>query len=206
MTRTFRAHGDSVRATFRPVEVELLRVTRDELAAALERGDPDDPVVQRLFPPPVLGDPEVESELRQLFQADLLADRLEQLDQLVALLDRGEPHRGGVRIDLVEDEPLLFLGVLNDLRLAIGARIDVEAVDRAEVDEDHPAAYPMAVMDHLGWWQEQLLALIDPPAVRVHDLEELDAPASGDEPDRGEGPRRGGPPDGRTDDDPGGTG
>ena len=64
-------------------------------------------------------------------------------------------------VDLAEDEPLQVLGVLNDIRLAIGARIDIEAIDRDQVSEDDPVAYPIAVMDHLGWWQEQLLAILD---------------------------------------------
>ena len=166
MTRTFKRHGDAVRATFREVEVELLRTARDQLLATLQAGDADDAVVRRLFPAPVLGDEQVAEEVRDLLADELQARRITELEELLAILDRGEYWRGRVRVDLVDDEPLLVLGVLNDLRLAIGARIDVEAIDRDAVSEDDPAAYPLAVMDHLGWWQEQLLAIIDPASVR----------------------------------------
>ena len=166
MTRTFKRHGDAIRATFRDVEVELLRTARDQLLATLEGSDPEDAVVRRLFPAPVLGDEQVAEEVRDLLADELHARRVAQLEELLAILDRGEHWRGGVRVDLVEDEPLLVLGVLNDVRLAIGARIDVEAIDRDAVREDDPDAYPLAVMDHLGWWQEQLLAIVDPPSVR----------------------------------------
>jgi hypothetical protein len=89
----------------------------------------------------------------------LLADRLAGLEAVVALLDRGRHRAAGTSSTCVDDEPLLVLGVLNDIRLAIGARIDIEALDRDRVGEDDPVAFPLAVMDHLGWWQEQLLIL-----------------------------------------------
>ncbi len=160
MSRTFRRHGRAIRATFGEGELELLRSLRDQLREALASPDPDDPVIKRLFPPAVLGDPEAEREMRALLVDDLLASRLAGLDALVGLLDRGTLHRGSVRIDLVDDEPMLVLGVLNDVRLAIGARIDIEALDRGSVTDDDPVSYRLALMDHLGWWQEQLLSIM----------------------------------------------
>ncbi|MEX2420993.1 MAG: DUF2017 family protein [Actinomycetota bacterium] len=162
MSRTFRRSGDAIRVTFATGELELLRSLRDQIHDALSHPDPDDPVYKRLFPPAVLGDPDAERELRELLVDDLLASRRAGLDALVALFDRATPHRNGVRIDLVDDEPLLVLGVLNDVRLAIGARIDIDALDRDAV------AYRLALMDHLGWWQEQLLVLLDPAAGSSH--------------------------------------
>ena len=168
MGRTFRRSGDGVRAQFDRIEVELLRTTREELRASLERHDPFDPVVRRMFPPMVLGDEQAEAETRDLLHDELVAERLRGLDALVELLDRGEAHRGGLRVELTDEEPFLVLGVLNDLRLAIGASVDVEALDRSRVDEDDVLAYRLAVMDHFAWMQEQLLAILDPPSVR-HD-------------------------------------
>lgn len=183
MSRTFRRHGDAIRATFAKGELELLRSLRDQLRDALAAPDPDDPVIKRLFPPAVLGDPEAERELRAMLVDDLLASRLAGLDALVDLLDRGTPHRGAVRLDLVDDEPLLVLGVLNDVRLAIGARIDIEALDRGSLADGDPVQYRLAVMDHLGWWQEQLLAIMDPSSV-VHEPPR----DAGDDPFDREGP------------------
>ena len=155
-----------------PVEVELLRSTRRALRHALETGDPADPILRRLFSPTVTGDADADAELRSMIHDDLLADRLAGLDALVEVLDRGRTRGGDVlRVDLVDEEPLLVLGVLNDLRLAIGARLGIEELER-DAEHDDETRYRLAVMDHLAWLQEQLLAVLDPEAVRVHEEED----------------------------------
>lgn len=169
MTRSFKRHGERIRMQLQPVEVELLREMRDGLRASLERGAGDDPVVARLFPRAVEDDPATDTEVREMLRDDLLADRLSGLDELTSLLERGTQHRGLLRVDLADDEAVVVLGVLNDLRLAVGARVGIEGLDRSEVADDDPRAYRLAVMDHLAWLQEQLLAVLDPPAVRVYD-------------------------------------
>jgi hypothetical protein len=165
MGRTFKRHGEAIRATFTPVEERLLRSAREQLRDALTDDDPADPVIERLYPSTVLGDAEADVELRGLLKDDLLTVRLAGLDALVEVLDRGTHHRHGLRVELRDDEPLLVLGVLNDLRLAIGARLGIERIDRDTVDPEDPLAYRIAVMDHLAWWQEELLAIVDPMAV-----------------------------------------
>jgi len=162
MPRVFQRQGEHIVARFAPEEVELLRALQDGIRTTLAEGDEDDPVVARLFPSAVSDDDEADAELRRLLRDDLLAQRQEGLDALLAILDRCEPHRGRLRVELRDDEPLVVLGVLNDIRLAIGARVGVEHLDRDEVPEDDPVAYRLAVMDHLGWWQEQLLRLLEP--------------------------------------------
>jgi hypothetical protein len=166
MGRSFKRHGTAIRASFRDAEVALLRSLRDQLRAALERGEPDDPIVQRLFPATVVGDDAADAELRRLLRDDLLRSRLDGLDELVELLDGGTATRSGLRVDLRDEQPLLVLGVLNDLRLAIGASIGIEHLDREHLEPDEDLGYRLAVMDHLAWWQEQLLSIVDPPAVR----------------------------------------
>ncbi|HEX9888563.1 MAG TPA: DUF2017 family protein, partial [Nitriliruptorales bacterium] len=59
-----------------------------------------------------------------------------------------------------------------DLRLALGARVGIAHLDRDELDEDHPAAWSVAVMDHFAWLQEQLILVLDPPAVFDGDPDE----------------------------------
>lgn len=162
MSRVFELRDHGVRARFAPEEVELLRSLQEGIRVTLEAGDEDDPVIGRLFPRAVSDDDEADAELRRLLRDDLLASKQAGLDALIEVLDRGEARRGRVVVDLVDDEPLLVLGVINDLRLAIGARIGIEDLDREDVPEDDPLAYRLAVMDHLGWWQEQLLTLLDP--------------------------------------------
>jgi hypothetical protein len=173
MGRNFERRDGVVRATFAPVEVELLRGLRDELERALREPEPEDPVFRRLFPTAVLGDQQADRDLRAIVRDDLLGVRLQGLRDLVEVLDRAEPHRGGLRVDLVDEEPLLVLGVLNDLRLAIGARVDIESLERdGPLEED--VAYRLEIMDHLAWLQEQLLAIVDPPSVSHYEEHDLD--------------------------------
>jgi hypothetical protein len=173
VTRSFKRHGQRLRMQLEPVEVDLLRSIRTALHQALETNDPADPVIRRLFPATVTGDDEADDDLRGMIHDGLLESRLAGLDALTELLDRGTLHRGDVlRIELVDDEPLLVLGVLNDLRLAIGARVGIEELDRESLDPDDSTTYRLAVMDHLAWLQEQLLAELDPPAVRVYEEED----------------------------------
>lgn len=164
MSRVFQAHGDGIRAQFEPQEVELLRTLEQGVSQTLEHGDDADPVIERLFPAAVAGDDDADAELRRLLRDELLETRQAGLRALVEILDRARPHRGRLRVDLTGDEPLLVLGVLNDLRLAIGARIGIEHLDRQDIPDDDALRYRLAVMDHLGWWQEQLLVLLDDPA------------------------------------------
>jgi hypothetical protein len=131
--------------------------------------DPRDSAVQRLFPRTVLGDDDADAELRGLIHDDLAGVKRAGLDALSALLDGGTRRGQALRVELAPDDTLLVLGVLNDLRLAIGARVGIEDLDRDDVDPDSALGYRLAVMDHLGLWQELLLAIVDPPAVRVHD-------------------------------------
>jgi hypothetical protein len=154
------------------VEVELLQSLQQGLRNTLEGGDHRDPIVRRLFPATVSDDDEADRELRGLIHDDLLRTRLEGLDTLLALLERGTRRGGSVRVELVEDEPMVVLGVLNDLRLAIGAQVGIEQLDRDELDPEDPVAYRVAVMDHLAWLQEQLLHVLDPASTRVYDEEE----------------------------------
>ncbi len=162
MSRVFHRKGDRIRAEFAPEEVELLRHLQEGVRSALAGNDPSDAVQARLFPAAVTGDARADEELRAMLRDDLLASRQAGLDALVAILDRCEPHRGRLRVELTADEPMLVLGVLNDVRLAIGARVGIEELERDEVAADDPAAYRLAIMDYLGWWQEQLLELLDP--------------------------------------------
>lgn len=158
----FHRRGKKIRAEFAPEDVELLRSLQQGVRAALRNVDPDDAVIARLFPPAVTGDARADEELRSLLRDDLMSSRRAGLDALVAILDRCKPVRDVLRVDLVDDEPLLMLGVLNDVRLAIGARVGIEHLERDQIEPDDPIYTRLVIMDLLGWWQEQLLDLLDP--------------------------------------------
>jgi hypothetical protein len=164
---TVKRIGDRIRVQLEPPEVRLLRSLHDGLVATLDDPEAGDPVIERLFPSAVLGDDEADREVRALLRDELLEQRRNGLAAVVQLLDEGTSVRGRVRLDLEPDGAELMLGVLNDLRLAIGARIGVEHLDRPSIERDPTAAddaliTSLAVMDHLGWMQEQLLEALDP--------------------------------------------
>jgi hypothetical protein len=173
----FRRRGGHVRWELEGYETSLLVRLREGLVDTLHHGGTDDPVVRRLFGPAVSGDEEADAELRSMLRDDLLEGRLAALDRLLEILQRATPrHRGdpegAVRVDLDEDEPHVVLGALNDLRLALGARVGLETTDRDHVEPGSPEETTLAVMDHLAWMQEQLIAILDPEAVRIHDADE----------------------------------
>jgi hypothetical protein len=165
-----------VRWTLGEFEVELLRTLIASLGQLLAGRDPRDAAVQRLFPATVVGDDEADEELRGLIHDDLAGVKQAGLDALGELLDGGTPRGSVLRVELTPEDTLLVLGVLNDLRLAIGARIGITDLDREDVDPDGAVGQRLAVMDHLGLWQELLLAIVDPPAVTIHDLGHPDDP------------------------------
>ncbi len=160
-----RRIGDTVRLELEEFEVELLRTLPAGLRALLGAADTTDPVVARLFPACVAGDQETDLEVRRLIFDDLLRERLSGLEALGEILDRGVTRRGRFRVELVAEEPELVLGVLNDLRLMLGARMGIEHLDRDNLPSDHPVLPTLAVMDHLGWLQEQLLRSLDSASV-----------------------------------------
>ncbi len=165
MSPRVRRQGDHIRLELEPFELGLLRLLPETLEALLEDPDPADPAMARLFPACVVADDQADAELRRLIFDDLLRSRLEGVRALRTILDRAERRRGRYRVELVEDEPALVLGVLNDVRLTLGARVGIERLDRADIDLTHPAAATLATVDHLAWIQEELLRVIDPPSV-----------------------------------------
>lgn len=170
MTPAFVPSADGVRMQLRDEEVDLLRRLRDELAAVLRAGDRGDAVTRRLFPPAVTGDDEADDELRRLMHDDLLQSRLTALEEVLGYLERAHREKRRQVVDLVEGEPVLVLGVLNDLRLALGARVGFDLLEgRDDLTTDDPRLPSLAVMDHLAMWQEQLLAVLDPVSTAHYD-------------------------------------
>jgi hypothetical protein len=150
----------------------LLLELLDDLDEAID-GPTDDPVVQRLFPRAVEGDEDEDAELRMLLAGDLLLRRHEAIRACREVLDAGRRTRGtdGVTVTLTDDEPAMLLAVLNDVRLALGARVGATAVELRQLvdDDDHQAHRALETMDLLAWCQMQLLEHIDPVAARHDD-------------------------------------
>jgi len=130
-----------------PEERSLLLGLVAELRAQLE-GESRDPTLRRLFPP-AYDDEEDERAYRELAGDELLSGRRQALELLAAT----------ARSDrLTAEEADAWLRALNDLRLVLGTRLDVQE----DMPIDRPKSPEHAVYIYLSWLQEQLVAALAP--------------------------------------------
>jgi hypothetical protein len=128
-------------------ERSLLVGLTSELGALLE-GERDDPSLRRLFPP-AYDDEADERAYRELTSDSLLDGRREALELLSQTADRER---------LSAEEADAWLRALNDLRLVLGTRLDVqEDTFASEPDLNDPRGQALAVYGYLSWLQEQLV-------------------------------------------------
>ena len=121
-----------LRVELTEAEAALLAGLLDDLSVAVAEPDPDDPVIQRLYPEGYRDDEEASREYRELVQDDLHAERLGRLQAC-----RAELPAGSGRMALDEEAVDRWLRVLNDLRLGLGTRLGVTEED--ELDDRQPA-------------------------------------------------------------------
>jgi hypothetical protein len=135
-------------------EASLLERLVDEMQLLL-RGDPSpgDPVLRRLFPD-AYDDPADQAQYNELMGDSLAAGKRAALTKMKESL----AERSDDRVLLEGEAVEAWLSTLNDMRLAIGTRLDVtEEVMNAELDPDDPEAAGLAVLHWLGWVQESVL-------------------------------------------------
>ena len=135
-------HAGSIVLTFDEPEVGLLREVPRQLRMLYE-SDAGDPARDRLFPRAYLDPTEEEAEQQwaALMHPELLRQRLEGLDALLATLDAGEVKGKRLRVTLVPDDVTMWLAVLNDARLAFGTRLEISDDDDVyEFRPDDPLA------------------------------------------------------------------
>jgi hypothetical protein len=143
----FRRGSDGTYAvSLEPYERELLRSLPGQLRDLLST---DDPSLVRLYPPAYVSDDEANDEYRRLTRGDLTSRRLEALDLLESTVDSER---------LTEEQLAGWMGVLNDLRLVLGTRLDVSEDDAGlEVPDDDPDAPAWALYGYLGWLLEAVV-------------------------------------------------
>ena len=153
-----RIGGDRVRVRLAQDEVAILRGLPDQLRTVLAEGG-DEPVNQRLFPPAYLdvADIEHDTEYHRLMHDDLVKEKLTNLALVTDTLARGSTSVRRWTVDLTEEEATAWLGVLNDLRLALGVRLDITEDYDGDVDDADPRAPAFRLLSYLGWLEEQLL-------------------------------------------------
>jgi hypothetical protein len=122
--KPFRAvRGGDVVGRLDPAEatvVGLLLDQLEQLLAADAEDVGDDPVLARLLPDGHRGDPDIAADYRELTESALRSGKADDLAVVRATL----PAEGGeVRLDA--DQAAAWLRSTNDLRLALGTRLDI---------------------------------------------------------------------------------
>jgi hypothetical protein len=149
-----RRDGSTFVARLDPDEKAVLRRLAGEMRSLLLEGPEADAVLDRLFPE-AYEEPADERAYAELVGDELKRSKLRALERLDETLagDAGE-------VALSVDDADAWLTSLNDMRLALGTRLDVDE-DRmaAPLEEGDPDAQALAVLHWLGWIQESMLEL-----------------------------------------------
>ncbi len=140
--RPFRARGGGIVARLEPAEATILGLLLDQLELLLAADAEDvagDAVLARLLPDGHRSDPEIAADYRELTEASLRSGKAGDLATVRATL----PADGGeVRLDA--DQAGSWLRGTNDLRLALGTRLEItddsEPPDEITGDEDQQLA------------------------------------------------------------------
>ncbi|MBV7698916.1 DUF2017 domain-containing protein [Streptomyces sp. TRM70350] len=151
----------------------------DPLAELFAEGPsepPSDPVLRRLFPDaysdperPVQGEEQkaYSAEFRRYTENDLRAGKRENALAVIRSLDElASAGDGGAVLQLTPEQSQQWLGALNDLRLAIGSRLEIVDEDDTDLlyrlpDEDPRKPMVMAYL-WLGGLQETLVSTLMP--------------------------------------------
>ena len=127
----------------RALVVRLLGEIRDLLLT----GDDDDgstpPMLERLFPPAFLDDPDKEQEYQRLMREELVASRLAQIDAVTQALGADGPDR------LDEGQIVAFMQSINAVRIVLGTMLDVGEDD--ELDPDLIESGEHQLYGYLSW-------------------------------------------------------
>ena len=130
-------------------ERTLVANLASELRSLLD-GDTGDPQLRRLFPPAYEEEAD-ETAYRDLMGSELLNGRREALELMAQTAKQKR---------LSAEEAEVWLRALNDLRLVLGTRLDVQEDMLFELSPDDPRGPGLAIYGWLSWLQEQLVAAL----------------------------------------------
>jgi hypothetical protein len=143
--KPFRAaRGGDVVARLDPAEAGIVGLLLDQLEQLLDADVVDvsgDPVIARLFPDGHRSNPAMAADYRELTESSLRNGKADDLATMRATLPDGG---GEVRLD--PDQAGAWLRTTNDLRLALGVRLDISEdteppEDVADDDDQQLAVY-----------------------------------------------------------------
>lgn len=159
--RSVTASGGGVAVRLPWHEWELLRSLPAQLRALLA-GDVDAPGVRRRLFPAASQDPELAAAFAELTGESLSEEKLAAIDTFAASLAAGESSPEGWQVELSAGTAAAWLAATNDARLVLGtlAGITTEADWERVRGTEHVAG---AVLDYLGWLQEQLIVALSEP-------------------------------------------
>lgn len=142
--RLFRATNDGFRVELEPeVRSWVLSLAR-QLEHLL---DSDADELRRLFPTAYPDDPELDAGYQILARQELIDSRREAIELMAATVERTH---------LTEDELAAWMGIVNDLRLVIGTRLDVSEDDH-DVDPDDPEVELHLLYHQLGYLLSEIV-------------------------------------------------
>ena len=119
--KPFRARRDALVARLDPAESSVLAMLLDQLEMLLDSDDAaGDPVLARLLPDGNRTDAEAAAEYRELTESSLRSGKADDLAMVRASL----PDGGG-EVVLDADQAAAWLRSTNDLRLALGTRLEI---------------------------------------------------------------------------------
>lgn len=159
----FRRRRDgSISLELRPDEAALLLQIVGELRGSLEQ-PADSPIMQRMFPRAYLDPTEdaAEAEYRVLATAALLRTRLDRTEGLLAVLEPVARGDRSVALELSDDDIPMWMGTLNDVRLAMGVAFDVDEDTEAEdLADDDPRKFALEVYSLISWFFGELVDVV----------------------------------------------
>ena len=138
-----------------PDERTILRGLPDQLRNLIENEDPtSDPAMARLYPPAYEDDPIRNLEFERMAGDDLTSQRLSSINAM----------EGSIDADLLNEEQLLsWLGVLNDLRLVLGTRLEItEETTEEDFAAGDPRASTFSLYGYLTWLVDVIVRALDP--------------------------------------------
>ncbi|MEU9886530.1 DUF2017 domain-containing protein [Sphaerisporangium sp. NPDC051011] len=129
---------------------------QDPLERALgigEAEEPSDPVLARLFPSAYADDEKASTEFRRYTEATLREGKRADAETLLETAEQGE-------VRLTADQAQAWLRALNDVRLALGVRLEVtEEIheELSDMSEDDPRYPAYVTYDWLTYLQDTLV-------------------------------------------------
>ncbi|MCU1593492.1 MAG: hypothetical protein JWO12_884 [Frankiales bacterium] len=173
----FTRHRGAIRADLDDVELQVLRQLAGELLALVDEPEvsedplaalvgmppgevpaPEDDILRRLLPDAYRDDADAAGEFRRFTDADL---RTSKRANALAVLQTLPDVPG--RMTLSRDDVDAWLGLLNDVRLALGTALGVtEESDLDDYEQDDPAYQTFSIYGWLGYLQESLLSCVEP--------------------------------------------